>query len=197
MQFRPSAPLEYRGADEGSFQLSRWYELKMEDYVALQAHFYAVFGHDLSIYAVPATFSSRKKSSHQNFLLWIALSQMRQCWIDFQTLWKRTYLKGVNEYKWPHLYSPGTRMVVSFLPTIILFKSLFLLSLIFLLIFPVLGDPRVNQNPAFLALGIIFYRFHNLLAAKIQQQRPDWEDEDVFQAARRRVIATLQVLKKC
>eukprot|EP00093_Oithona_nana_P006459 06459.XXX_386344_372891_1 [CDS] Oithona nana genome sequencing. len=55
-----------------------------------------------------------------------------------------------------------------------------------------LGDPRVNQNPAFLALSIIFYRFHNLLAAKIQQQRPDWEDEDVFQAARRRVIATLQ-----
>ena len=53
----------------------------------------------------------------------------------------------------------------------------------------------MNQNPAFLALGIIFYRFHNLLAAKIQQQRPDWEDEDVFQAARRRVIATLQVLK--
>ena len=48
---------------------------------------------------------------------------------------------------------------------------------------------------SFLALGIIFYRFHNLLAAKIQQQRPDWEDEDVFQAARRRVIATLQVLK--
>ena len=75
--------------------------------------------------------------------------------------------------------------------------TFFLLSLIFLLIFPVLGDPRVNQNPAFLALGIIFYRFHNLLAAKIQQQRPDWEDEDVFQAARRRVIATLQVLKKC
>ena len=178
MQFRPSAPLEYRGADEGSFQLSRWYELKMEDYVALQAHFYAVFGHDLSIYAVPATFSSRKKSSHQNFSLWIALAIC-------------------NEYKWPHLSTPGTRMVVSFLPTIILFKSLFLLSLIFLLIFPVLGDPRVNQNPAFLALGIIFYRFHNLLAAKIQQQRPDWEDEDVFQAARRRVIATLQVLKKC
>ena len=61
-------------------------------------------------------------------------------------------------------------------------------------LFSVLGDPRVNQNPAFLALGIIFYRFHNLLAAKIQQQRPQWEDEEVFQAARRRVIATLQVL---
>ena len=24
-----------------------------------------------------------------------------------------------------------------------------------------LGDPRTNQNPAFLALGILFYRWHN------------------------------------
>ena len=24
-----------------------------------------------------------------------------------------------------------------------------------------LGDPRTNQNPAFLVLGIIFYRWHN------------------------------------
>ena len=85
MQFRPSAPLEYRGADEGSFQLSRWYELKMEDYVALQAHFYAVFGHDLSIYAVPATFSSRKKSSHQNFPLWIALAMYTK-WDNFELI---------------------------------------------------------------------------------------------------------------
>lgn len=55
-----------------------------------------------------------------------------------------------------------------------------------------LGDPRVNQNPALLALGIVFYRWHNLQAAKVQQQHPDWGDEDVFQAARRRVIATMQ-----
>ena len=56
-----------------------------------------------------------------------------------------------------------------------------------------LGDPRTNQNPAFLALGIVFYRWHNLQAAKIQEVHPDWDDEDIFQAARRRVIATLQV----
>lgn len=55
-----------------------------------------------------------------------------------------------------------------------------------------LGDPRVNQNPAFLALGIVFYRWHNIQAAKIQSEHPDWIDEDVFQAARRRVIATMQ-----
>ena len=61
------------------------------------------------------------------------------------------------------------------------------------LIFSVLGDPRVNQNPALLALGIIFYRWHNLQAAVVQTLHPDWNDEDIFQAARRRVIATLQV----
>ncbi len=56
-----------------------------------------------------------------------------------------------------------------------------------------LGDPRVNQNPAFLTLGILFYRWHNVQAAHVQAEHPDWVDEDVFQAARRRVIATLQV----
>lgn len=60
--------------------------------------------------------------------------------------------------------------------------------------FLVLGDPRTNQNPAFLALGIVFYRWHNLQAAKLQQANPEWDDEDIFQAARRRVIATLQVI---
>lgn len=56
-----------------------------------------------------------------------------------------------------------------------------------------LGDPRTNQNPAFLALGIVFYRWHNFQAAQVQSLHPNWEDEDVFQAARRRVIATMQV----
>ncbi len=57
-----------------------------------------------------------------------------------------------------------------------------------------LGDPRVNQNPALLALGIVFYRWHNVQAFIVQAQNPDWADEDVFQAARRRVVATLQSL---
>ena len=52
----------------------------------------------------------------------------------------------------------------------------------------------MNQNPAFLALGVVFYRWHNLQAAKLQKQNPSWDDEDIFQATRRRVIATLQVL---
>ena len=69
--------------------------------------------------------------------------------------------------------------------------SEYVLNLLFT--FSVLGDPRTNQNPAFLALGIIFYRWHNFQAAKIQAANPDWDDEDIFQGARRRVIATLQV----
>ncbi|XP_059085329.1 dual oxidase-like [Tigriopus californicus] len=56
----------------------------------------------------------------------------------------------------------------------------------------VLGDPRTNQNPAFLTLGILFYRWHNVLAERVQKKHPNWRDEDVFQAARRLNIATLQ-----
>ncbi|CAH1982304.1 unnamed protein product [Acanthoscelides obtectus] len=55
-----------------------------------------------------------------------------------------------------------------------------------------LGDPRTNQNPALLALSILFYRWHNTVASRIQTHNPDWSDEDVFQKARRIVIATLQ-----
>ena len=38
----------------------------------------------------------------------------------------------------------------------------------------------------------MFYRWHNVLAARIQKKHPRWRDEDVFQAARRLNIATLQ-----
>ncbi len=55
-----------------------------------------------------------------------------------------------------------------------------------------LGDPRTNQNPAFLTLGLLFYRWHNVLARRLQRAHPNWGDEDVFQAARRINIATLQ-----
>lgn len=56
-----------------------------------------------------------------------------------------------------------------------------------------LGDPRTNQNPALLAFGIVFFRWHNILAERVQAEHPDWSDEDVFQRARRLVIASLQV----
>ncbi|XP_060535964.1 dual oxidase isoform X2 [Cylas formicarius] len=55
-----------------------------------------------------------------------------------------------------------------------------------------LGDPRTNQNPALLTLGVLFFRWHNVVAARVQKANPTWSDEDVFQKARRIVIATLQ-----
>ncbi|KFM82372.1 Dual oxidase, partial [Stegodyphus mimosarum] len=55
-----------------------------------------------------------------------------------------------------------------------------------------LGDPRINQNPALLSLGVLFYRWHNVMAERVQAQHPDWSDEDIFQRARRWVIASLQ-----
>ncbi|XP_043219093.1 dual oxidase-like [Amphibalanus amphitrite] len=55
-----------------------------------------------------------------------------------------------------------------------------------------LGDERTNQNPALLAFGILFFRWHNKVAMRVQEEHPDWSDEEVFQRARRIVVATLQ-----
>lgn len=55
-----------------------------------------------------------------------------------------------------------------------------------------LGDPRTNQNPGLLAFGILFYRWHNVLAERIQTEHPTWSDEDIFQRARRLVVASMQ-----
>lgn len=57
----------------------------------------------------------------------------------------------------------------------------------------VLGDPRTNQNPVILAFGILMFRWHNVLARRVQSEHPDWSDEDIFQRTRRLVIASLQV----
>lgn len=70
-------------------------------------------------------------------------------------------------------------------------------SLTFPFLCEVLGDPRTNQNPALLTFGILFFRWHNVVAARVQAQHPDWPDEEVFQRARRFVVATLQVLHTC
>ncbi|CAJ0580698.1 unnamed protein product, partial [Mesorhabditis spiculigera] len=56
----------------------------------------------------------------------------------------------------------------------------------------ILGDARINENPGLLSFGLILFRWHNHWADEIQRNHPDWKDEDVFQAARRWVVATLQ-----
>ncbi|CAB3410873.1 unnamed protein product [Caenorhabditis bovis] len=55
-----------------------------------------------------------------------------------------------------------------------------------------LGDSRVNENPGLLSFGLILFRWHNANADRINREHPDWTDEQIFQAARRYVIATLQ-----
>lgn len=68
-----------------------------------------------------------------------------------------------------------------------------IITILILNAFSVLGDPRTNQNPAILTLSILFFRWHNVVAARVQHQHPDWTDEDVFQRSRRIVIGTIQV----
>lgn len=54
------------------------------------------------------------------------------------------------------------------------------------------GDPRVHENPALLALHTIFIREHNRFAKIIAQKYPKWNDEQLYQAARKIVGAEIQ-----
>lgn len=55
------------------------------------------------------------------------------------------------------------------------------------------GAQRGNREPFLQALGLLWFRYHNLCARKLKQEHPDWGDEELFQHARKRVIATYQV----
>uniref|UniRef100_A0A8C9S0G5 NAD(P)H oxidase (H2O2-forming) n=1 Tax=Scleropages formosus TaxID=113540 RepID=A0A8C9S0G5_SCLFO len=55
------------------------------------------------------------------------------------------------------------------------------------------GNARGNENMFTVAEGIIWFRYHNYLASQLQRRHPSWSDEELFQNARKRVIATLQV----
>lgn len=54
------------------------------------------------------------------------------------------------------------------------------------------GDVRANENPELISMHTLFVREHNRLAAQIAQRNPSWTDEQIFQQARRTVIAELQ-----
>lgn len=56
------------------------------------------------------------------------------------------------------------------------------------------GDVRANENPDLASLQILFMREHNRIAAEKQKAHPSWTDEQVYQAARRLVIAELQAI---
>ena len=61
-----------------------------------------------------------------------------------------------------------------------------------------LGNPRGNENPFLLTFGILWFRWHNYWADKIfnetMHEREEWNDEKIFNEARKWVIATYQVL---
>ena len=54
------------------------------------------------------------------------------------------------------------------------------------------GDIRANENPELLSMQTLFLREHNRIAAQIAQRNPALTDEQIFQQARRTVIAELQ-----
>lgn len=55
------------------------------------------------------------------------------------------------------------------------------------------GAERGNREPFLQALGLLWFRYHNLCAQRLALQHPHWGDEELFQHARKRVIATYQV----
>ena len=55
------------------------------------------------------------------------------------------------------------------------------------------GDPRANVNPGLLAIQGVWVLEHNRWAGVLAAQNPSWHDERLYQEARRRVIAELQV----
>jgi hypothetical protein len=57
-----------------------------------------------------------------------------------------------------------------------------------------LGDPRGNEQPALTALHVVWMREHNFHAEMLGLVNPDWDDEQLYQAARRLVIAELQAI---
>ena len=52
-----------------------------------------------------------------------------------------------------------------------------------------IGNPRGFENPFLLAFGVLFFRWHNYLAMNIQADHKQWNDEAVFNEARKHVIA--------
>jgi hypothetical protein len=59
----------------------------------------------------------------------------------------------------------------------------------------VTGDVRGNENVELTALQTLFVRNHNRIAAELQQEHPDWSDEQLYQEARK--LTEASVSKAC
>eukprot|EP00054_Salpingoeca_dolichothecata_P005077 m.33040 g.33040 ORF g.33040 m.33040 type:complete len:443 (-) comp15137_c0_seq1:38-1366(-) len=54
------------------------------------------------------------------------------------------------------------------------------------------GDSRGNENPGLTSLHVVFLRLHNLNAAAIKEDHPRWNDDRVFNNARKLTVAQWQ-----
>jgi len=55
-----------------------------------------------------------------------------------------------------------------------------------------LGDPRVNIQPDMSVVTILLMRLHNYLCDELKRLNPKWDDERIYQEARRLLIAMHQ-----
>ncbi len=60
--------------------------------------------------------------------------------------------------------------------------------------FYVAGDERVNENIGLTSMHTLFVREHNRLADGFARDNPSWSDDQVFDAARTRVVAQIQAI---
>uniref|UniRef100_A0A3P8XH77 NAD(P)H oxidase (H2O2-forming) n=1 Tax=Esox lucius TaxID=8010 RepID=A0A3P8XH77_ESOLU len=55
------------------------------------------------------------------------------------------------------------------------------------------GEERLLRLNVFtMAEGIVWFRYHNYIASQLHEKNPSWSDEDLFQNARKTVVATFQ-----
>ncbi|XP_043536211.1 dual oxidase 2 isoform X1 [Chiloscyllium plagiosum] len=54
------------------------------------------------------------------------------------------------------------------------------------------GNAAANESPFIMAESVIWFRYHNYLASQFEAQNSSWSDEDIFQHARKWVIASFQ-----
>lgn len=58
----------------------------------------------------------------------------------------------------------------------------------------VAGDIRANENHLLIAMHTLFVREHNRLCDELKGENPSWEDEKLYQEARRKVGAIIQAI---
>ncbi len=58
----------------------------------------------------------------------------------------------------------------------------------------VAGDVRANENIELTSMQTLFLREHNRIAAQLARENPTWTDEQIYQQARARVGAEIQVI---